>query len=105
MLDLAPLSEKHGVLADIRGEVRYTLEVSRDQQDFDTLRDRVRCLHHVGQHNAEHGIMEVVHFIVCAPYRTAQLSISAEQGVDRVAEHTARETGHGGDLCGRAERL
>jgi CheY-like chemotaxis protein len=60
--------------------------------------DPPRVLHHVGEEDAEHGVVQRVHPVVAARRPRGRPGVAADEGVERVGEHLARLARHLLDL-------
>ncbi len=64
VLDLLSFCEIDGILPDISRKIGNPLEIAAHQQQLERWSDRARVLHHVGQKNAKHRIMQGVHGVI-----------------------------------------
>src|SRR5258706_600062 len=94
VFDALALHEEHHVLRDIRGQVGDALQVTTDEEQLHRRADDMRVLHHVGEEDPEHRLVQRVDAVVAAADRAPRLPVAAHEGVERVGEHGARLPGH-----------
>src|SRR6266566_356569 len=111
VLDRLTLHDEDDVFRDVGGEIRHALEVAADQEQIHGRSDDVRVFHHMGEQDAEHGVVQGVDGIVAPADLPPQLRVATHEGIERAGEHGARLTGHleqlglGGDEPGAEQPL
>ena len=98
MLDRLALHQEDHVLADVGGEVGHPLQVPAHQEELHAGADRVRVLHHVGEQDAEHRAVQRVHLVVAQADLAAGRGVAADERLERVGQHLARQPRHLDDL-------
>src|SRR5438034_3687161 len=79
VLDRLSFHHEHDVFRDVGGQVRHALEVAADEKQIHGRPDDVRIFHHMGEQDAEHGVMQGVDGIVAPADFPSQLRVPAHE--------------------------
>ncbi len=92
--DVLALDEVDDVLGDVGGVVADALEVFGDEDQFESGKDHAGIAHHVGKQFAENLVAVVVHAVIGGEDFLREVDVTANDGVESVADHFFGELAH-----------